>query len=332
MKSYVYFWGSEGVGLSKASVSLDTRTKKVYYIQDNKVFVTDCEGNTRFLNALPEGQVTAFTHVSADGKKLCVPTSDARTLAFTEEEQEAQRIIDDIDQRVQTEGLNSYIRVYCTETGKELVCEKVEKAWITHVQFSPYDDALILYNHEYCADAGIRRMWLWDGKQHRALRSEDEVRDRADWTCHEMWQPDGKSIIYHGKYNGKEKNLSYIGRVSLDGTDVTEITLPEQYQLYGHFIVACRHDNWLVTDGYYQDLISQEGDWAGSYITLLKIDWDNKKIDWMPLIKHGSSWQSQDVHPHPIFAADDRSIYFTTDKRGKREIVNIGIREEKRDN
>jgi hypothetical protein len=143
--------------------------------------------------------MTAFTHVSADGTRLCVPTTDAR--ALDDEVLLKGKPDYDIDERVQKESLSSYLRVYDTATGKEILCEQVPKAWITHVQFSPRDHNMILYNHEWCSDCGIRRMWLWDGHRHIRLRTEGEGRSRADWTCHEMWERDGSAIIYHGSYH-----------------------------------------------------------------------------------------------------------------------------------
>lgn len=321
LKSYVYFWGDEKKGLGKASISLDCRRKKIYYIQDNNIFTADEKGNVKKLNMIPEGQVTAFTHVSRDGRFLCVPTTDKRALEFTEEEIKSQKILYDIDERVRVENLCSYIHIYDTETGEEHRCEKVEKAWITHVQFSPVDSNLILYNHEYCSDSGIRRMWLWNGKSHIPLRDEGEGRNRQDWTCHEMWQPDGNYIIYHGRYTS---GISYVGRVSVDLSDRQEISLPQEYQQYGHFTVAGRHNNWLVSDGYYrQDL--KDNFWAGRFISLIQIRWEEKHAKWYPLCLHGSDWSSQDCHPHPIFDGKDEGICFTSNESGKRRIYYISV-------
>ena len=73
MKSYVYFDCRPGEGLSKASVCLDPVRKIVYYIQDNRICCADLAGNIRVLAGVPDGRMTAFTHVSPDGKLLCVP-------------------------------------------------------------------------------------------------------------------------------------------------------------------------------------------------------------------------------------------------------------------
>lgn len=244
LKSYVYFDGAPYRGLGRASVSLDATRGVVYFLQGRKICAVDTNGTQRVLAEYPEGQMTAFTHVSADGARLCVPTTDARAL---EGDRQLKGKPDyNIDQRVQEENLSSYLRVYDTATGKEIRCERVPKAWITHVQFSPIDHDLILYNHEWCGDPGIRRMWLWDGHRHLRLRPEGDGRSRKDWTCHEMWERDGSAIIYHGGFAGGQ---SYIGRVKPDGSGLVEIGLPKAWNRYGHFTIG--RPGWLVTDGCY---------------------------------------------------------------------------------
>jgi hypothetical protein len=242
LKSYVYFDGLPYRGLGRASVSVDPEHGLIYFLQGRKICVVDTNGRLRVLAEYPFGQMTAFTHVSADGTRLCVPTTDAR--ALDDERPLTGKPDYDVDARVQKEALSSYLRVYDTATGRQIACERVPRAWITHVQFSPRDNRLILYNHEWCSDSGIRRMWIWNGHRSVRLRTEGEGRTRADWTCHEMWERDGSAIIYHGNY---DKGASYIGSVQPDGTGRVEIALPKEWDRYGHFTVG--RPGWLVTDG-----------------------------------------------------------------------------------
>ncbi len=316
LKAYVYFNGFPYRGFGKGSVSLDSRKGMVYYLQGREIRVVKLNGETRILAELPANQMTAFTHVSADGTRLCVPTTDAR--ALDGDTQLKDRPAYDIDQRVQQEHLVSYLRVYDTETGKEIACEPVTNAWITHVQFSPRDPHLILYNHEWCSQSGIRRMWLWDGQRHIRLRPEGEGRQRDDWTCHEMWERDGSAIIYHGNYTN---GVCYVGRVLPDGTGHVEIALPPDWKRYGHFTVG--HPGELVTDGCYQ--LSADKKWGGDWISKLKVDWAAHRIAWLPLAKHGTSWQSQDCHPHPIYDFAANKIYFTSDVGGNRAVYMINV-------
>lgn len=339
LKSYVYFNGNERRGLGKASVSFDSARNLIYYIQDDDIVQVDLAGRRRVLAQVPPDQVTAFTHVSADGSRLCVPTTDARALEAEQFANDApgytvgsdgkknEVIADkptyDIDKRVQDENLNSYLNVYDTASGVLVARERVNRAWITHVQFSPLDAGVILYNHEWPGDCGIRRLWLWNGREHIRLRAEGEGRTRADWTCHEMWTADGRHIIYHGKY---ADGRAYIGRVAPDGSGTVEIALPDDYHRYGHFTAGNLHDNWLVSDGYYHpDGVPENENWGGEWISVQRVDWGTRQIEWIPLCEHRSIWDCQDSHPHPIFDHGDNAVYFTSNTSGRRAVYRVAI-------
>ena len=338
LKSYVYFRGNPRRGFGKASVNLDPVQGRVFYVQGEEIRCINLAGRERVLARLPENQVTAFTHVSADGRRLCVPTTDARALEedtpttprFGENAVGGRRneIISDkpaydIDERVRREHLNSWLRVYDTATGALLLNERVPDAWITHVQFSPVNPDWILYNHEWPSDCGTRRLWLWDGHTHRRLRTEGAGRSRADWACHEMWTADGAAIIYHGKF---ASGTAFIGRVSPTGGDNIEIALPARYHRYGHFTAGTQHTDWLVSDGYWHpDGEAEDGKWGGEWITRLQVDWARRTIGWTPLCKHHSAWDCQDSHPHPVYGPGDREVYFTSNLDGGRCVCRVAV-------
>lgn len=317
LKSYVYFDGRPYQGFGKASVSLDPVRQTAYYIQNRHICAVGVDGVPRILAELPAGQMTAFTHVSADGKRLCVPTTDAR--ALDDETRFEGKPPYDIDERVRRENLASHLRVFCTETGRVLQCEEVRRAWITHVQFSPQNSDWILYNHEWPSDCGIRRMWLWDGVRHLRLREEGEGRQAADWVCHEMWEPGGEGIIYHGKFH---EGPAFVGRVAPDGSRLCEIPLPDSWTRYGHFTTGS--SGLLVTDGCYEEPCDPIN-WGGAWISLVVVDWDYGEMRWTPLCLNGSSWTSQDCHPHPVFDPQSRAILFTSDQDGPRRICRVAV-------
>ncbi|MDA8297087.1 MAG: hypothetical protein M0004_10990 [Actinomycetota bacterium] len=323
LKSYVYFDGRPYAGFGKASVSLDPIRRIAYYLQGTELRAVSLSGEQHLLARLPEGQMTAFSHVSHDGRRICVPTTDARALD-NDRPLPALRPDYDVDRRIQDEGLASYLHVFDTGTGEELDCVTVPRAWVTHVQFSPIDSSLILYNHEWPAECGIRRMWIWDGARHIPLRGEDpdaspRPRAREDWTCHEMWERDGSAVIYHGTYRD---GPAYVGRVLADGTGTIEIALPEEWTQYGHFTVG--RPGQLVTDGYYRDG-NASPDRCGRWICEAIVDWTRGELAWRPLVTHGSSWKTQDEHPHPIFAHQPTAVYFTSDRDGRRAIYRIAL-------
>lgn len=343
LKSYVYFSDDPHLGLSKASVSLDCLNNAVYFIQDNQICRTDLSGKVTVLNTIPNDRVTAFTHVSADGRLLCVPMTDGRCLDYdpkTEGSGLDLRPIYNIDQRIQEENLNSYLCVYETETGHQLYEKRIPKCWITHVQFNPKNPDQIMYNNEWTSfDCGIRRMWLYDRKNdsYRQLRTEGNDtlgntrgydRSRNDWICHEMWCDDGNAVIYHGGYaNGP----ALVGRYELTSDKYWEIALPDEYDAYGHFTMD--HAGNLCCDGYYRypgevkrvfDNSTDNGPDPhkkdAEYICKVIPDWNTGTLNWVPLCKHESDWLGQDAHPHPIYSHSGDRIFFNS-RSGK--TVNV---------
>ncbi len=308
LKSYVYFRGNPYHGFGKASVAVDSPRGIVYWIEGQTVFCSDRSRGKRSVAKLPEGRMTGFTHVSVDGRLICIPTVDERAL---EDDPKLPLTRDgcgkpsfDVDRRIQDGRLSSYLHIYNTETGREEERIPVPSAWVTHVQFSPLDNGTILYNHEWpCFGRGSRRLWLYRNGAHLRLRPDDGIHNPLDWTYHEMWEPSGRRIVYHGSYFPTGRG--YIGLVR-DDLSLTELPLPLEFTHYGHFTMGNLHPELLVTDGYYRD---EEGhdDW----ISLLKVDWEAGSLSYVPLCRHGSPWTTQDTHPHPIFDHRDRYVYFT---------------------
>lgn len=328
LRSYVYFEGLPYQGLGMASPCLHPASGDLYYIQGRQLRRVNVRtGRTLVLAALPADHVTGFTHVSDDNTRICVPT--IHESAFAD--------IGAIDATVQRLGLASHLRVFDTQSGKQIDDIPIERGWVTHVQFQPGRSDAILFNHEWPSDCGIRRAWLWDGERARRLRDEghnpDGVQRRSeDWVCHEVWTRDGAWVIYHGTYGGNNVGRSFLGRVRPDGTERGEIAFPEQFRRYGHFTLGPGHGA-LVSDGYYEQgdapnasggdpaLSGRPG--GGEWISQLTIDWDAGQIEWLPHCQHGSSWGSQDAHPHPVFSHSGDEILFTSDAEGRRAIYAI---------
>jgi len=310
--SYVYFGGTPHAGLAKASVSLDHRRGQLYYVQDDRIWRAEVNGERHVLATLPARQVTAFTHVSSDGRRLCVPTIDAR--AFGDD----YRIPDGgVDHYVRQHHLASRLRVYDTQTGEQVDRVDVPGGWVTHVQFHPTDPARILYNHEWADEAGLRRMWLWDGQGHRRLRPMTEGRDRRDWVCHEVWADNGRAVIYHGQYR---EGPAFLGRLEIETARAMELRLPDDWRGYGHFVTG--PDDRIVSDGYYRQT-DEPADKFGRWITVVDADWTDRVLRWMPLVRHGSGWADQDAHPHPVFDHAGRFVYFTSDHEGRRAVYRV---------
>lgn len=335
LKSYVYFDGTLNEGLGKASACLDYENEIVYYIQDDRICRVDKEGRVKELNRVPDSRMTAFTHVSADGTRLCVPMTDGRCLDYDPETEGSgldKRPVYDIDQRVQAENLSSYLCVYDTGSGELLYEKQIPKCWITHVQFHPKNPDIIMYNHEWSSfSCGIRRIWLYDHASDttRQVRTEGAgtlgntrgfARRKEDWVCHEMWSDDGEFIIYHGGYF---EGPAMVGRYELRTGRYWEIALPEDYDAYGHFTMD--HRGNLVCDGYFKypwevKKVRENSTDNGpdphkkdaEYICKVVPDWDAGTLSWVPLCKHESDWLGQDAHPHPVYSHTGDRIFFNS--------------------
>lgn len=333
MQSYVYFAGTPGRGLSKASVSLDPVHGFLCFIWNHHLCRVTSAGEVTVLADIPEGMVTAFTHISADGTQVCVPMTDGRILDYdprTEGTGLDLRPAYDIDGRVQKEHLSSYLCVYDTETGALVQRREVKDCWITHVQFNPKNPDLVMYNHEWSSfDCGIRRIWIWNRKTDELIRVRTEGKDslgnprgharsRNDWICHEMWSDDGKEILYHGGY---ENGPALVGKCRPKTGQYWETALPDDYTSYGHFTMD--HAGNLVCDGYFrfpgEQLTERENPTDngpdphkkdGAYISLVVPDWEKGTLTWIPQCRHDSDWLGQDAHPHPIFCHSGKEIFF----------------------
>lgn len=345
LKSYVYFDGGFNNGLGKASVCLDGRSDTVYFIQDDKICKADLQGNITVLNHVPDGRMTAFTHVSTDGRQLCVPMTDGRCLDFdpdTEGYGLDKRPRYNIDGRVQAENLSSYLCVYDTATGELLYEKKVPRCWITHVQFNPVNPEIIMYNHEWPeSDCGIRRIWLYDHATDavRRVRTEGAMpgsyaRRKEDWVCHEMWSDDGRYIIYHGGY---ADGPAFVGRADTTDFSYVECALPDDYDAYGHFLMA--HNGDLVCDGYFkfpEDIkpVRENSTDNGpdphkkdaEYISQVIPNWTAGTLTWIPLCKHETDWLGQDSHPHPIYNHRGDTIYFSSRSGKKVQVYSVPCR------
>lgn len=322
MWQYQGFNGERGRGLAVWSVALDSRQGTIYCIQDNLLLRIEADGATRELSVMPPGQTVAFVAVSHCGRWLCVPTTDERAMLALELNRGAVGIRETADRRCQAEGLNSFLRVYDTDSGALAECVAVPRCWITHVQFRPDRPDMILYNHEWADQAGMRRMWLWDGHRHQCLRPASQEHHPDDWVCHEVWSGNGCHIIYHGqRVNGP----AFIGRRDIATGRLLEIDLPPEWRRYGHFHVAHHRNDLLVSDGYFETPEDPPGKF-GVWIALLQTDWEGGRIQWQPLCRHRSLWQSQDDHPHPIFDWSGRYVYFTgSDGAGGRSVYRVAV-------
>jgi hypothetical protein len=314
---YHQFHQNDFKALYIASVVLHSKTGMIYFVKDRKLWRFDLNGNGRVLTRLPARTDIGQCHVNGQGTRLVMSTVEDRMFDAGS----------DFDRAARTMNIASHILVYDTDNGDLLMDEVVHSAYVDHVQFSPVDDRLILYNHEWASDQGIRRMWIFDGRRHIQLRTEGDGRSRHDGVSHEMWERETGHLIYHG---ADTNDVKFIGRITFsdphDPSDytITEIPLPPECRKYGHFTVS--NGDLLVSDGHYA-LPGEKESWGGEWITLFRPDWEKKTVELIPLCRHRSSWTCQEVHPHPVFNHAADAVIFTSDFEGRRAVYKVNVNE-----
>jgi oligogalacturonide lyase len=348
-RGYVTFGGRPGRGILPGSVALDAGTGVVVLVRDHRIArVSVGGGGADVLAELPPGTVAGYGAVSGDGRRYAIPVIGEA--AF-----EDLRAIDATVRRLR---LASRILVADVARGGIIDDIEVPDAWVTHVQFRPGMPETLLFNHEWADGSGTRRLWVRDRSGLRSLRRPDAAWtdapvDPIDEVEHETWTADGSWIVYHGVHRrpGPLAGRAFVGRITIADGLVTELDLPDGPAAYGH--LAAR-DAWtLVTDGIADpptggpsrsngpsgavgpvearstepgrlDGADAPGEDAGGrWITRLDVDWLARRVVATPLVEHGSSWSSQDAHPHPVFDPTGRSVLFTSDRDGFRAVYRF---------
>lgn len=311
MRSYVYYDGVPYDGLAKASPSFSPAAGRLAYIQGRDVLLADVENmETETIYRLPPDVMTGFTHISADGRYVCVPYIPSA--AFEVGPGNPFPLIRD---KVHGEGIESRVLVIDAETGRGEV-RFAQVGWITHVQFHPNDPETILYNHE--GGAVDQRIWLYRDGRIEKVRDQSTHTSGRLWICHEMWTRDGERILYHGTRGvpsdpalsetaGKDSVVSFVGCADPASGAYREVDFPASMSAYGHFTESGDRGR-LVTDGVVD----------AHSLHLCEVDWEAGRLEYRRLCMHGSSFSVQDVHPHPIFSHDSRLVLFTSDAHNER--------------
>ncbi len=146
--------------------------------------------------------------------------------------------------------------------------------------------------HEGPWDKVDNRIWVLDLNTREAWKLRP--REGEESIGHEYWHADGVQIGYHGRWPDGRK---FFGKIRYDNTDRIEVDFPHET---GHI-----HSNDF-------SLIAGDG---GSVVRLWK--WNEREFDGPRLLcEHRSSFHIQQVHAHPRFSPDGKSVLFTSDVSG----------------
>jgi WD40 repeat protein len=309
MKAYVYPCGEAQRGVSKSSPCLHAPTGRLAWVQDQAVWRRDLEDKqpVRVVD-LPTGWLTGFTHIDPAGRWLCVPIASpgCHVDPATTQVQQMQHVV----RRFCRGGLVSRLLVIDLTTG-HTVHDRSVPFWVTHVQFHPRDPTRMIFNMEGGGDAPLR-VWRWDLERDHVQPLFPQI--AGDWVCHENWSPDGQSILIHGSPKGQK--LDFAERRAWDGallarTTTTDIRIghltpgsapgPTPAATPGPTPGSCifdSHDGWIYRWHEADDRIER-------------------------LVQHGSSFNTQDNHPHPLVTPSGRGISFTSDRDGAINVYEL---------
>jgi Tol biopolymer transport system component len=293
------------VGLSKASPCLDQVRSRIYYICDDTVFAVDLndgDGFEREVCEMPGGWYGAFTHISPDGKTLCVPCTDPR--AFADEAGTQWDQMRKVPGRMEREHLRTHIYLIDAEDGSKRLAAEVP-FWVTHVQFDPAGTGRIIFNREGFLEDGNHpphnRIWcLEPNGTYRPLSPEPP----GEWRSHENWAPDGRHIIYHGGRRGK----AFLATRTWDGRLIRETSLEGIDFWHATGAVDGRRLFVDRPDGF----ISAVDPFAA----------ENRVVD---ICRHDSLVEDQDAHPHPITTPNGGSIIFTSIRSGHCQVYEVAL-------
>jgi|DewCreStandDraft_5_1066085.scaffolds.fasta_scaffold00088_63 oligogalacturonide lyase len=266
--------------------------EEAYFWRGRRLLAIDLESCAlRELYVAPQRFLTNILNCTADGRYICTG------------------LYEDLSDRFRVDLLHGYvgfreywearplsriIRVATDGSGAEVVFE--ERYWIGHVNTSPTQPHLLTFCHEGPWDQVDNRIWGLDLQTGRVwpIRPRRTSRERVG---HEYWLADGLHIGYHGR---SEDGTAFYGAIRYDNSEQIEAPIVGDSS---HF-----HSNSL-------DLIVGDGNARHPYILLWRYR-DGRFEGPRKLCRHRGSFHVQQLHVHPRFTPDGRSVLFTADPNG----------------
>lgn len=337
LRSYTYPTGGS-VGLSKASPCLDDVNNKLYWIEDDCVWMcclNDGLAPTRVAR-LPQGWVAGYTTLSADSRFLCVPCADPRAFCSSDLTQHQQ--LYRVPLRMRKAGYVTKLLVVDLHTGAIEVRSELP-FWVTHVQF--FKSGHILCNSEgairsmrFRGYPYTNRIWIVDeGGRYSPL--SDEVCDLM--VNHENLDQDTRKVYFHGmedlsvlskfclRLSLVRNRLGFFGQKDVSssfkhfiGVHDTLSSLSSKYPV--NVPVSHAVSSWKDGVVYYdsRDGYIYSGELTGAELRSSQI------------CHHGSSMSNQDVHPHPICSTPNAGLVFSTDVSGTGSVYEVMLKGEER--
>ena len=257
----------------------------------------------RELNRVPDGYEASQPDCSADGHyvtysyKQKLPKSTTRNAIYSTMMEEFYQHPHSVVMRIDTAAaLGGATAMACWG----------EPAWISHSLIHPTQPNLVMFCHEGGSAVVKQRMWTVDLNQKKARTAQPlYVQQPGDSCVHEYFTRQGEVGFQYTIISDDGTKEEFNAFVRADGTWIRQYRYPDRRP--GH--IQSNSDNSLcIGDSAFFNPKDNDGD---KYLGLMTHG--NGVVNIKRLAYHGSSWLTQESHPHPVFSPDDRYVMYNSD-------------------
>ncbi|MEM1989428.1 MAG: oligogalacturonate lyase family protein [Candidatus Bathyarchaeia archaeon] len=184
-----------------------------------------------------------------------------------------------------------------------------ECEWISHININPVNPDEVLFCHEGPWHL-VQRMWIVKASTHEVypLLQQKRYLERAG---HEFFTNKGRVVVQFARRSTPSSTdwTSYDVFLNTDGSNIKMF----KYRYLAPAHIKSRDDEKVsVGDRAFPDPSFKDG---AAFLGL--IIYEDEEAIVKPLCRHGTSWLTQNSHPHPIFTPDYKGVIFTSDREGE---------------
>lgn len=269
----------------------------------------------RELNRVPDGFTPSLPACSADGHYVTfsyhqkMPTSTARNVIYSTMQENYFQHPASVVMRVDTAA--------ATGAATAMACWG-ETQWISHSLIHPTLPNFVLFCHEGGHECVKQRMWMVDVDQKRARTAMPLYRQQVGDSCvHEYFTRQGEVGFQYTIISESGAMEEFNAFIRADGTWVRQYRYPDRRP--GH--IQSNSDNSLcIGDCAYFNPRDDDGD---KYLGLMTHG--NGVVNIKRLAWHGTSWKTQESHPHPVFSPEDRWVLYNSDSEGRYNVYMVDV-------
>jgi oligogalacturonide lyase len=284
------------------SALLDPNTMTAYYWADNtlKSVALDTLDEESYYT-LPQGFHGSILSITGDGNLIHFAYSENLNLSMS-----TGKIYSHMNETLFRRPSSVIMQVNVKDKSAKAIWG--EREWISHVNTSPVDSDIVCFCHEGPWHL-VQRTWIV-----RPSTSEVwpivETKRYVERAGHEVFTHSGRICTQYGRRKSPTHEWKCADLfINPDGSNMSMYEYkPGRKPMH---VQVDSTESYGVADGAYLVGGPQNGN---DYISLVK--YDNGLARQKILCTHGTSWNAQNSHPHPVWFPDDSMILFTSDREG----------------